>query len=497
MIKKIIIKVLLFAGMLVVLNYIYVFFFYEQDLQKHSDVINLIRDIPDNSDIIYLGESSNVTWRDDDYDKRPISGFIDAHLPELNVYDITKPASHAGIYKTLLQNVPKSNQAKTIIVTLNLRSFNAQWMYSKLETPLQKSMVLLRPGPPLLNRFLLSFKAYDIKSNEERDKQIKESWKNDTLNFPHEFPYDNLFDWNKQFSRKGIKDKNGNIDYENTELASHYIKAYAFQIDTTNHPRLQDFEDIIELCEKRGWNLILNLLAENTDKAGELVGENLLFLMKQNRDKLIKYFEDRGLLVVDNLTAVRNDQFIDQNWTTEHYAEKGRKIIAKNVAKATEKFYPGEFRSLKYLSEPQRVHFNDCEKKYTWAPSETLTSEKAFSGKKSSKTGNGNKYSVSFVSSIMRLPDTALNQVQINLMFNAASLNHKASLVVQIIGENYDGFYQAIALQDKDKNPGEWNRFMGNVVLPQNIRSAEIIKIYVYNPSDEIVYIDDFRIEFM
>ncbi|NOZ46431.1 MAG: DUF4843 domain-containing protein, partial [Chlorobi bacterium] len=309
----------------------------------YSDVIELVRAVPNNADIIYIGESSNITTRNNDNDKRPISGLISDYFPSLKIYDITKPASHAGIFFTLLSRIPKSSNVQTIIVTLNLRSFNAQWIYSDLETPLQKSMVLLKNYPPLLNRFLLSFKAYDIKTKKERTMQIREKWKNDNLTFPYSFPYKNVIEWDKSMAIKGIRDTTGKFNLKQTQLACHYIKGYAFIIDTLNNPRIKDFDKIIKLSKKRGWNLVFNLLAENTQKAKELVGNNLIYLMNKNRKILIDYFENKGISVVDNLNSVNDEEFINRNWTTEHYAEKGRKIIAENVSKKLKEYYPNQY----------------------------------------------------------------------------------------------------------------------------------------------------------
>ncbi len=339
MLKKIIFKIFLLSIIVVIIGFIYSKWFYEDDIQQHSDIINLVRDIPNEADIIYIGESSNTAFRGDDLDKRPISAFVGDYFPELNTYDITKPAAHADIYKVLLENIPLENQVKTVIVTLNLRSFNANWIYSDLETPLQKSLVLIKPYPPLFNRFLLSFKAYDIKSKSEREEQFIKKWKKDKFNLPFEFPFQNVIEWDYWMANYGIKDSVGNIDYKQTELACHYIKTYGFQLDTTNNPRIKDFNDIIKLAHKRGWNLVFNLMAENTEKAQELIGDELVYMINENAQILENYYQNRGVTVVNNLNVVEDEQFIDQDWTTEHYAEKGRKTVAKNVAEALKIWY--------------------------------------------------------------------------------------------------------------------------------------------------------------
>ena len=204
MLKKIIYRVFLLLILIIAFNFIYAKWFYEKDIQKHSDIINLVREIPEDADIIYLGESSNITFRSDDLDKRPISDFIGDYYPELKIYDITKPASHAGIYEVLLENIPDDHHIKTIIVTLNLRSFNAQWIYSNLETSLQKSLVLIKPYPPLYNRFMLSFKAYDIKTESERQKQFKTKWKRDKFHLTNDLEFKNVIEWDKWMFHNGI-----------------------------------------------------------------------------------------------------------------------------------------------------------------------------------------------------------------------------------------------------------------------------------------------------
>ncbi len=132
-----------------------------------------------------------------------------------------------------------------MIVTLNLRSFNAQWIYSNLESSLQKSLVLIKNSPPLFNRFLLSFKAYDIKTEEERVTQFKKKWEEDVFHFPYDFPHRDVIQCDLSMAYQGVNDELGNIDYKQTELACHYIKAYGFQIDTLLNPRIDDFNEIL------------------------------------------------------------------------------------------------------------------------------------------------------------------------------------------------------------------------------------------------------------
>ncbi len=322
------------------MNYFYSYFLFESDLQKHSPILNLVRKVVrDKSEVIYVGESSNITFKEDDLDKRIISDIIKDDFPNKKFGSLTHPATHAGIFYQLLRNIPEKSSVKTIIVTMNLRSFDAEWIFSTLETPLQKSMVLLRDYPPLINRFMLSFRDYDIKTDKEREKQFKSKWEYEILKFPKPFKYKNVIQWDVDLCLSGIRNADSSYNDALTQLACGYVKTYAFQIVVKTNPRIKDFDKIVSLAKEKNWNLVFNLLAENVEKADELVGKELTILMKQNRDLLVERYHKNGVIVVDNLEKVHDSEFIDKNWTTEHYAENGRKIIAKNVSKALKRVF--------------------------------------------------------------------------------------------------------------------------------------------------------------
>lgn len=497
MYKKILLRILMLASVLVILNYIYTKWLYEIDLQKYSEIINLVRNVPNDAEIIYLGESSNTTFLESDIDKRPISDFIGDYFPELKTCDITKPASHAGIYKELLKIIPSSNEAKTIIITLNLRSFNAQWIYSDLETSLQKSLVLIKPYPPLFNRFLLSFKAYDIKTKSERKEEFITKWKKDKFHFPYDFQFNNVIEWDNWMAYNGIKDINGNFDKAQTELACHYIKTYGFHLDTLTNPRIKDFNEIIELAQKRNWNLIFNLLAENTEKAEKLVGKDLIYLINNNAEILKNYYEERGVVVVNNLNKVADDQYIDQHWTTEHYAEKGRKIIAANVAETLKIWYNDYYEAVKYKNDFQTSFVNNCDEGIIWGQMQTITSNIAYSGDYSSMTGDGSDFSITLEYPLKQIPDSLKNYINIEFWIFQESLDHDAKVVIQANGQDFSSYWNGFDIKPDITETNKWVKYNKHFLIPDSIKQADLIKIYVYNPSKEKVYVDDFKINIM
>lgn len=337
-------KIAIIIVALIGMNYLYKYTFYEKDLQTHSEVIEEVRRVVrDSSEVVYFGESSNTNSRESDTDRRSISAFIGDYYPGVKLSDITKPAAHAEIYYLLLKNIPEKSAVKTIIVTLNLRSFDANWIYSNLEPQIQKYALLLRGYPPLVSRFLLAFKGYDTRTEAELEKAFKHEWKYVELKVPFPLKHKTVKEWDRAMFQGGKLNPDGSIDYKLTELACHYIKTYAFQIDTIKNPRIKDFDNIIKLAKERHWNLVFNLMAENTEKAQLLIGDELTYLMRQNRDLLVKRYNQNGVLVVDNLDCVPSKEYTDSTWTTEHYGEKGRRIVARNVADTLRRFYPNFF----------------------------------------------------------------------------------------------------------------------------------------------------------
>ena len=337
MVKKIGIRVLIVALMLVGFNYIYKATLWQKDLATHAHLLPDIFTYQDSVEMLYFGESSNFSYNaEKDSITARISDLIYAHYPSIKAATINSSALHAGTYLPLIKRLPDNTTVKTIIVTLNMRTFNAATIHSRLETAMMKSKVMYLNRPELLNRFLMSLNFYDNKTEQERDEDMWEDWTYDTLTWlPDTFPYRTVKDW---CAAPKFVQADGSYNTEKRSLADHYVKAYAFQIDESN-PRVQDFDEIVKVCQQKGIQPVFNLLAENVQYADSLIGDELVYIMRKNRDYLVKRYREQGAIVVDNLEAVEGWDYTDQNWTTEHYGQTGRLAIAHNVAIALKAVY--------------------------------------------------------------------------------------------------------------------------------------------------------------
>jgi hypothetical protein len=292
---KITYRLIALLAIIMGLNFLYAKFLLQSDLKKHSDLYPKVAALSDTIDVLYLGESSNITFSWSDTDKRAISDFIADYYPDLRVEDITQAGAHARIYYEILAAIADTVKINTVVVTMNYRSFSADWIYSELETALLKKTVLLRQTPALYNRFLLSFKGFGGYGERERKVKIHYDW---MLPFDDtSLPYKNVKAWDNAIDQKGIKNSDGNKDYKKTILATANVKNFAFELKDSN-PRIQDFDKIVELAKEHKWNLVFSIMPENLENAEKLVGKELVELMVKNKNHLLNRYVNENVMVI-------------------------------------------------------------------------------------------------------------------------------------------------------------------------------------------------------
>jgi hypothetical protein len=321
------------AFSLLVTNYVYVSYFYKSDATLIDAKLLFLQDsLEQNSDVLYYAESSNGTYLYSDTCKLSIAQMIDSLSP-LKVNAVDHGAIHARTFLQLIKNLKSDSKVKTIVVTLNSRSFGSPWINSHLETNIAQANVMYEPILPIFKRIKLSFNGFDNKPVEMRAKINEQNWQNVQLNVSPNFPYKTVRQWDDAMANGTYKLPNGEWDMPKISLACHYIKTYAFPIDVNTNPRIKDFDEIVNVAKQKNLKLIFHLLAENVQYADSLVGKELVNIMYQNKQLLLDRYHKDGVTVVNSFELVNGLDYIDQNWTTEHYNQTGRLTLAKNVLK--------------------------------------------------------------------------------------------------------------------------------------------------------------------
>lgn len=323
--------ILVVAVAAVLANTCYVWWgLYDADIKKcHAEIIYALDSLDSKDEVLYFGESSNFTTVSGDSSQESISQLA-GRMAGIDIGTINQSASHAGTYEQLIRRLD-GKKVKTLIVTMNLRSFGINWIESDLETNLSRANIMYSKWPPVFKKCLVAFKAYDNKAAFERKHVIQWHYKHDVL-FTGKEKFKTVKEWDAYMFSKGHVDKDGNRDAAACELACQYIKNYAFVIDDDN-PRVKNFDHIVNDCAAHGITLIFHLLPENVEKASALCGGDLLHLMQWNADYLQKRYASKSVFV-NNLSLLADSCFIDKAWPTEHYIFYGRKKVAAGVAKA-------------------------------------------------------------------------------------------------------------------------------------------------------------------
>ena len=500
--KKIVLKGLLLIALLAGLNWAYERYVFPEDQRVHCESGEMLWGVRDSADVLYLGESSDVTTSDQDIDKSSISRMLGSYYPDLRVGAVSRGALHAGNFYHLLTNVRSDSKVQTVIVSVNLRSFDATWIHSKLETALQKEMVLLKPGPLLWRRFMLSLRNYPIKSTDELAAEIKQQWLTDTLVMPQPFPYPTLLAWDSAIAWKRdlLMDSSMVRGDDEIALACHFVKNFAFQLDTLTNPRIRDLDRIVELAHDRGWNLVLNLLPENMGDARRLVGKELVAIMRHNRDLLqARYGHLPGVVFVDGLETLGPDAFIDKTWPSEHYVEGGRRQVAESLALAIAAFHPGQMQVPALVAPLNPSHFfNDCEGKTIWSQMQTLDGTQAHGGLQSSRTGGDNAtFGITFSYAVDRLDSTTLDSLDFRCWVYTANGSQNAAISWECSGEEIDYQWDSLQLRRYVHVDRQWQQVHFRVALWPGLDKADIVKVYPYNTSKESIWFDDIQIDFM
>ena len=320
--KKIGLRVLLLAFIVLATAFVYKRYFFTSFLKKEGHLLYMLnRSI--NADYLFFSASSDYTFDPiNDKDTNRVS-FLTMNYCDKNIKSIAEGAHHAGVFKELIKHIPK-NTVEGIIVAMNLRSFSPEWLTDPNENVLQQFAAIYKPNPPLLARLKVALKDYPIETSQEFDKRQKQYFSE--WEIPYEFPKNNIENW-------CAIEKYGDWKNPKRQLADHYIKSYGLVI-RKDHIRIHDFDEIVALANSKNLKLIFHILPEDLEEAQTLIGGSLTNLITANRDFIMERYHQpqNNVWVIDNLEKVSHADFTDRDFPTEHYNQNGRTIIAKAIA---------------------------------------------------------------------------------------------------------------------------------------------------------------------
>lgn len=320
-------------------------------------------------DVVYLGESSNTSFNPwTDTFGYSVSEFLQMYLPQNRVRGVSHDGYHVGLFSQMLGLMPahwSDSSRKTVVITVNMRSFGPSAMFNGNEASNQQEAIFYSHRMALLNRVFVSLHHYDSRDAREMER-AKTQWfrtKDLRLNGGAGYHYGNTHGdgglkpegevwyyhntvkwWLRDLQRQ-FAPVSGDADLARVmPMAEAYLKEFAFLLDEEN-PRVQALDAIVEKCKRERVNVVFVLLMPNYDHANRLFGEELTQLMDYNMDFLRKRFAGwekeykQGNFNVGYVDVPRaygdwagGEHYTDQWYPTEHVDAHIRQFIAKKTA---------------------------------------------------------------------------------------------------------------------------------------------------------------------
>jgi hypothetical protein len=170
------------VGVLVffVANYGYVILgLYKKERVKFSPVAGKLDSAFLYGDVVYLGESSNTSFNPwTDTFGYSVSEFLQMYLPQNRVRGVSHDGYHVGLFSQMLGLMPEhwaDSGRKTVVITVNMRSFGPSAMFNGNEASNQQEAIFYSHRTALLNRVFVSLHHYDSRDAREMER-AKTQW---------------------------------------------------------------------------------------------------------------------------------------------------------------------------------------------------------------------------------------------------------------------------------------------------------------------------------
>ncbi len=140
-------------------------------------------------------------------------------------------------------------------------------------------------------------------------------------------------------------------------------------------------------------------------------------------------------------------------------------------------------------------YYNDCENS-DWGQTETITSEKYYSGGHSSVVYADSRYGITLEDSINKV--SWAKHMSVVLQVNQTDEIRDPCLALEIVDDTgvRENVWDSRKILDKTKRTNEWVKIVMDFDLPDNFGEYTNFKVYPFNPIEAPVYFDDIFIVF-
>jgi len=310
-------------AVLMALNFIYTEFQLPSDVSEFANEYDQMLAETENANLVYFGDCSDA-YRSEGMELQPgIGDLMDENFGDLNVANLSANGFHPGTYLKLIKMIEhqQNDNIKTLVVTMNLRAFSTKIIHDFTYDPIiNRQLQLVEPRvPALVNRAWITYHRNPANYRARMENLIEEGWKKDSL--PEGYEYPTLFDWYHSYDSDP---ENWTIE---NDYAQTYLYDFGFLINDRNE-RVQDFDEIVKLCERNNWKLYFHIVPIDFKSATNNVGAKLTRLISLNK----KYLVNRYKNVIDNSGLLESEDFIG-DYAGSHYTLGAREQMAEKIGK--------------------------------------------------------------------------------------------------------------------------------------------------------------------
>lgn len=139
---------------------------------------------------------------------------------------------------------------------------------------------------------------------------------------------------------------------------------------------------------------------------------------------------------------------------------------------------------------------NDFEGLDGWVPgTPSLTTEKAHSGRFSTKVDKDAEYSLSYVNLLGKASAARIQKIKLSGWVLLAGPKATATVVVQVVDpaqDNKQVFWEGIDLSKEVKKTNEWTEVSKEFTLPANLEAGHQLRVYMWRGgAEQPAYLDD------
>ncbi len=143
----------------------------------------------------------------------------------------------------------------------------------------------------------------------------------------------------------------------------------------------------------------------------------------------------------------------------------------------------------------RHIFYNDFEEDYGWLNYESVTDERSFEGKYSSKTGISGIYSIGLWQNIDSCFSTDYNRVRVSSWIFSDKKESSGVLVIQLERAGEKVFYQPFFMREFSRK-NRWAYMEVAVAVPDSVRDADHLRVYFHNEdAQEQFFVDNLKSE--